>query len=247
MHLPRSLEFLRRTEPWRKVSELRYLQRMKPRTEFYRHLVSKGQLVFDVGANAGNYTLLLHKIGARVVAVEPQADLASGLKARFSHTSRVSVVRAALGGKISKGILRKTPDLNEVASMHPDISQRSRFSLCHPFSSEEEVPVLTLDTLIAEHGTPSFCKIDVEGYELEVLKGLGTALKLISIEFNREFWSETCACLELLARKASYRFNYTLGEAPVFRSQTWLSSGEVMAELASLEDPLLWGDIYARL
>ena len=178
------------TEPWRKVSELRHIKRMKPRAEFYRTLVSKGQLVFDVGANAGNYTLLLHKIGARVVAFEPQADLASALKARFSHTSQVSVVRAALGSKVSKGILRKTADLNEVASMHRDISQRSRFSLRHPFSSEEEVQVLTLDTLIAEHGAPSFCKIDVEGYELEVLKGLSPALKLISIEFNREFWPE---------------------------------------------------------
>lgn len=246
MKLPSQLEFLRHTSAWRTISDWRYLRRMRPRTDFYRTLVGPGQLVFDIGANAGNYTLIFRTIGARVVAVEPQLKLAADLKNRFRRAENIRIVRAALGAKISNGILKKTPALSEVASLHPEIEARSRFASSHSFSEEEVVPVLTLDQLIRDYGTPSFCKIDVEGYEREVLQGLTQPVDLLSIEYNREFWPETSDCLEILAREKIYRFNYTLGDAPSFVSPQWMDANEIKKRLLSIDDPLLWGDIYAR-
>jgi FkbM family methyltransferase len=67
--------------------------------------------------------------------------------------------------------LHKAPGLPEIASLRADVAARRRFAAEHLFSDSETVPV-TIDALVAEHGTPDFCKIDVEGFELAVLAGL---------------------------------------------------------------------------
>ena len=80
------------------------------------------------------------------------------------------------------------------------------------------VPVTTLDSLIALYGEPDFCKIDVEGFEKEVFKGLSRPLARLSFEFHAEFLGETFACLELLRELGLYRFNFTQENRPVFES-----------------------------
>src|SRR3954464_12315898 len=51
----------------------------------YRGLVSRGDLVVDVGAHAGNHVRALAAIGCRVIAVEPQADFARVLRLLFGR------------------------------------------------------------------------------------------------------------------------------------------------------------------
>jgi len=247
MRLPSSLEFLRQTRWWQALSDRRYLDRHRDRQSFYRPVVPPGATVFDIGANVGHYALLFEDLGARVIAVEPQANLATGLRRRFAHRPRVQVIQTALGSEPSTAILHKAPGLTEIASLRDDIGSRSRFAAEHTFSDTETVPVTTLDRLIVEHGLPAFCKIDVEGFELAVLSGLTRPLPLLSLEFNREFWPETTQCLDRLAQLGRYRFNYALGETPQLASQTWLDAAELRRQLEGNAVPLLWADLYARL
>src|SRR5947199_309021 len=87
---------------------------------------------------------------------------------------------------------------------------------CIPGSSgsvgEIEVEVTTLDTLIAAHGEPRFCKIDVEGFELEVLGGLTRRLPYLSLEFNRGQGEQLDACLDYLERFGPLGFHFSMVE-----------------------------------
>ncbi len=247
MKLPAALEFLRETRGWQRLRDWRYLRRHRARREFYGQFVPAGGLVFDIGANIGHYTLLFERLGARIVAVEPQASLAAGLRRRFAGRSRVQIVQTAVGAATASAVLHKAPGLTEIASLRADIAERSRFAATHTFSEAETVPVVTLDSLVAQHGTPNFCKIDVEGFEQEVLSGLTLPLPMLSFEFNREFWRDTGHCLDRLTALGPYRFNYALGDTPALAQTDWMDSSTITALLQSKPDPLLWGDIYARL
>jgi FkbM family methyltransferase len=182
-----------------------------------------------------------------VVAVEPQAALAGHLRRRFSGRPHVQVVQCALGRSPGAATLHKTPDLTEIASLREDFSRRSRFASAHDFFLSEMVDILTLDGLIARHGQPRFCKIDVEGYESAVLAGLNKALPSLSFEFNREFQDDTSRCLDWLGQLGPYCYNYSLGETYTLAEPRWLTSRELQAVLWLRPDPLLWGDIYARI
>lgn len=238
---------LRATHLWSRLRDARHLRRHRAQRRFLSGFIGRGDLVFDLGANVGHYTLVARSLGARVVAVEPQADLAAQLVRRFGRSGGVEVVNCAVGASSGRAILHKTARLTEIASLRADAADRSRFAKDHPFTQSETVDVVTFEELIARHGRPDFCKIDVEGHEGEVLAGLRTPVAGLSFEFNREYRDDTARCLARLSALAPYRFNYALGEATELAEPAWLEAPAVEAALWSRPDPLLWGDIYARI
>lgn len=246
MRLPAALEFLRDTPAWRSVRDQRYLRRMRARSDFYRRLIPPQGLVFDVGANSGNYTLLFERLGARVLAIEPQAELAVALRRRFAGRKRVEILQVALGRAPTRAVLHKAPGLSEIASLRNDVAQRSRFAESHAFTTEESVAVVTLDSLLASHGVPDFCKIDVEGYEAEVFAGLSRPLPLLCFEFNREFSPETLESFARLQQFGGYTYNFAPADTPALAHPQWVDQTALLAHLQSSPDALLWGDIYAR-
>jgi hypothetical protein len=72
------------------------------------------------------------------------------------------------------------------------------------------VKMTTLDLLIQEYGVPDYVKVDVEGYELEVLRGLTHPVRMISFECNLpEFCQESTECLNILdSLSKEYRYNF---------------------------------------
>lgn len=231
MQLPGPLDALRQTRLWQRLRDWRYLRRQRARRIFYRQFVPPRSLVFDIGANVGHYTLIFQSLSARVLAVEPQAELAAGLRRRFAGSKDVQIVQTALGRQESTATLHKATGLSEVASLRTDISERSRFANLYDRAAVETVPVTTLVALVQQYGRPDFCKIDVEGFEIEVLAGLNTALPLVSFEFNREFWPETEVCLNCLDALGRYRFNYALGENDALELPDWPDSRQLRAVL----------------
>jgi FkbM family methyltransferase len=237
---------LRETRLWRRLSDLRYVSRNRGRRRFLAGFIKKGDLVFDVGANVGHFTLLALSLGARVVAVEPQSALAAKLRTRFSGSSSVRVVQCALGSSPGTATLHKTEDATEVASLRDDAAKVSRFGQDHSFSLSESVEVSTLADLFKSHGAPQFCKIDVEGYESAVLSGCSTAIPALSFEFCREYMPDTRRCLELLTALGRYQYNFAIGDEVRMAGSTWMTAEEIRKVLDADKDPLFWGDIYAR-
>jgi hypothetical protein len=85
----------------------------------YRSFVAAGDLVFDVGAHAGNRVRAFAALGCRVVAVEPQPDFAWLLRALFGRSARISIVEAAVAntpGRRSLAVSERTPTVTTLAT-----------------------------------------------------------------------------------------------------------------------------------
>lgn len=217
---------------------------------FYRAFIAPGDLVFDVGAHVGDRTRAFAALGARVVALEPHPDLAARLRREFKGLDTVDVVEAAVGeapGRATLHISRATPTVSSLnAAWTVRVAARNDgFSHVH-WDRPVEVRVETLDTLIARHGVPSFCKIDVEGHEASVLAGLGRAAPAVSFEFVAGALDGAAACVHRLAALGHYEFNAVAGEDRRFLWPGWRSPDAVLDWLAAGADGLASGDIYAR-
>ena len=223
---------------------------------FYAQFVSKGNLVFDVGANVGEYTEVFLELGARVVAIEPNPSCASLLE-QIPPRQRVVVKRAALGNTKSEAILHLC-DLDGLSTLSSDwlgVARSIPRLAGRDWSRSVKVPVTTLDVLIREYGSPQFIKIDVEGYEQAVLSGLSRLPMCLSFEYHNEFVNAAIACVRASCFSPAAQFNLTLGNPlgwkpkPLkFVSDEWVSS-EKMAEQLEKGDPLnagTYGDIFVR-
>jgi FkbM family methyltransferase len=232
---------------------MRRRRELRRRVGFYRQFVSRGGLCFDVGANRGDRVELLLAVPARVVAVEPQSSCHPVLRERFGHNPRFALVMCALGAEPGEAELLVADDAETsmLATLSRDwalsVKASGRFAE-RQWERLERVEVRTLDSVIGEYGVPEFCKIDVEGYEPEVLTGLSTPVVGLSFEFTPERSDRTEECVALLTDLAAYEFNYSLNESLVLASERWLSGADVLAALSVYRgDSRTFGDVYARL
>ena len=102
--------------------------------------------------------------------------------------------------------------------------------------------------MIDTYGAPDFIKIDVEGYEEQVISGLSKPVHALSLEFTPEFLSPVLYCIKHLKNLGDYEMNYSLGESMKFEQPNWLTLDNGRHELAKYRgDNQLFGDIYFRL
>jgi hypothetical protein len=114
------------------------------------------------------------------------------------------------------------------------------------WSAAAEVEVTTLDALIERFGEPAFVKIDVEGYEAEVLHGLSTPVRALSFEYLPASRAVALECVERLEALGRYRYNWSHGESHRLASAEWLDAGGIRARLGALRAEDGSGDVYAR-
>jgi len=219
---------------------------------FYRQFISRGALCFDIGANLGNRTELFLALGARVVAVEPQIECCEELDARFARNTAFVLERKALGPETGAAVLRRTSrPASTISSMSSEWIERVRESgrfREYDWTELEEVVMTTLDDLVERYGTPMFCKIDVEGFEAEVLAGLSRPIPSLSVEFTPEHVDAAERCLAHLDELGAYEYNYSLGESLELSRERWCSREAIVERLRGFgSDVLVFGDVYARL
>jgi FkbM family methyltransferase len=222
--------------------------RQRALTRFYRQFLSPGDLAFDIGAHVGNRARAMRAAGARVVALEPQAAFVRFL--RLTLPGDVTLLDVAAGADESEGALA-------VSRLHPTVSSlRDDFPATAGSSagfghvrwdSRQSVQVVTLDQLIAAHGMPRFVKIDVEGYEAEVLAGLSRPVPLLAFEYLPAMPGVSDEAVRRLMALGRYRFNVIEGEACRFMWREWRGGGAVLDWLERLAPGAGSGDIYARL
>ncbi|TAE40258.1 MAG: FkbM family methyltransferase [Runella slithyformis] len=218
------------------------MQRMRI---FYAQFVKPDSVCFDIGANMGSRIAAFRALKAHVVAVEPQKLCVQFLKQRFGKEVKI----------VAKGVGSQLGWLNFYVS---DESLLSSFSTewianikqkfaHHNWEQVEQVEMTTLDALIAEYGVPDFVKIDVEGYELEVLQGLSQGVKALSFEYAyAEQKQKVLDCLRVLHRlMPNATYNYSPGETFEFKLSPWCSYENLLQHFESPDfAKKTMGDIY---
>ena len=216
---------------------------------FYSRFISEGDLCFDIGAHLGNRTNAWLDLGATVVAVEPQPDCVSFMKNKFRNNSKVSVISCAVGSETGRSTLKISKLTPTISTMSDEAWQEQINSdAWYEVKWDEEmvVDVVTLDTLIAEHGVPRFCKIDVENYELQVLEGLSSAIPQISFEYYPPYTATACDCIDRLEELGDYEYNWSFGETQKLNSTRWLGPEALKHIINGYSNRNEYGDIYAR-
>lgn len=208
---------------------------------FFKQFTGTHGLFFDIGANFGNRTREFTLLNVRVVAVEPQDDCVAFLNKRFRGED-VIVVHGAVGAEEKTAELSICEDSG--CSTFSDEWKTGRFAGLN-FGRTQKTSMGTLEGLIREFGIPDFCKIDVEGYEEEVLKGLKTKIPVLNFEFLPERMDVVERCVAYLEGIGYTQFAVVSGEESVFTVPFGPKEG-VMGFIRGSEDPDYWGDIYAR-
>jgi FkbM family methyltransferase len=212
----------------------------------YARFVKSGDLVFDVGAHVGDRVAAFRRLGAKVVAVEPQPALASTLTMLYGRNSNVVIDRAAIGrkaGDVRLMVNTDNPTISTASHAFIHAAQDAPGWQDQHWDKSIRVPMTTLDALIDAHGLPAFIKIDVEGYEEEALMGLTQPVAALSFEFTTIQRDIARACIDRCAMLGLTLFNAAIGETQELGD--W-RSGEVMRRwIDDLPHHANSGDIYA--
>lgn len=224
----------------------RKLQRMK---QFYAQFIRPGDLCFDIGAHVGNRLWAWTRLGARVVALEPQPFCMQFLRRWYGQQPQVTLRAEAVGavaGTQPLWISPRTPTVTTLSKSWIDTVQTVPAFASVQWASAGVVNVTTLDAVIASYGEPVFCKIDVEGYELEVLHGLSRPLRALSFEYIPATKALTLACLARLQHLGDYEFNYAIGEQHRWQMPQWVTGDTMRTVVEQFPSYAASGDIYAR-
>jgi len=212
------------------------ISRRKARKRLYTQLLYPGDLVFDVGANIGNYTETFLSLGARVVAVEPDPRNVATLQRRFAK--RIAIEACALGRKEGAAELHMCTNdgLSTLSKEWVEVYKQD-------WKETIAVPVRTLDALQTQYGTPQHVKIDCEDYDYEVLCGMSFLPRSLSFEFHVERLALARSCLERLRGR---KFNYTLGMDCVLQIDHWVDCDDLLKRLSAIPiSEADVGDVYS--
>jgi len=213
----------------------------------HARFIGAGDLAFDIGSHVGDHIGSFRRLGARVVAVEPHPLCVRAIRSIYPADPQVALVQAACGAERGKNRLH-------VNSVNPTVSTVST-SFIHRadgaagwesevWDSEIEVESVTLDALVADHGVPSFVKIDVEGHEDAVLAGLSAPLPALSFEFTTINRDVALDCLDRLTSLGPYRFDVSLGDSQVMTFNSWISKDDMARHIRALPQAANSGDIF---
>ena len=224
---------------------------IEERRKFYGQFLKEGSVFFDIGANYGNRIEPLINENIKIIAVEPQEECVKFLRSKYGK--KITILQNGVGEKIETKLMYIATNANILSSFSQEwinsTQSSGRFKNIK-WNTTRKIEMLTLDQLIATYGKPDFIKIDVEGFELEVLKGLSQNVNILSLEYTvPERQQALLDCLSLLDAfpNSNLKFNYCITEGTLFSLSKWVGYAEIIDIVNS---PAFlntqFGDIYVK-
>ena len=217
-------------------TELGFFEKRKFKT-FYSNFIGNSDFAITIGDSNGNISEILLQLGALVLVVEPLPENFVYAEKKLRNYSQTILLHEDIGAFNAQFTYNEAYEKNIL-----------------PYSSnltvgadQSVVKIRTVDELIREYGLPAFIKINANGFENEVLKGLTTPILLISVSFYSYLHSKTTENVRRLMSIGNYEFNWILNEEAKFQSKEWLSPKELNASMSDFVGTRFSGEIFARL
>lgn len=211
--------------------------------KFYSKLIYKDALCFDIGANLGTKSKLFLASGANVIAFEPQSICLGALSEIKTKNPKFDFYPYAIGGNNTQAELHLANNI-EVATLSEDFIDYFKCEQIY-WNNKESVTVKSLDYIIQQYGIPDFCKIDVEGFEYEILSNLNYKIPIIEFEFTGGFIENTLKIIDFLNKDNTF-FNFILNENLKFCLNKWVNGKEMKTIIKSLNTHKLHGNIFVK-
>lgn len=216
--------------------------------KIFESIIKKDDIVFDVGSNLGDKSEIFLSLGAKVIGFEPQLECCEYSIRRFINTNFL-VENIGLDNKVGteKIYIASYHTISSMSEKFIEESKKERF-VEYSWNNQRIIKTDTLDNMIYKYGKPAFIKIDVEGYELNVLQGLSQPIDCISIEYNPELCESTIKCIEYICSLNNETiFNYGYRNDEYFKYNDWISKDEMISYLRSVNDfKFEFGDVYVK-
>lgn len=205
-------------------------------------------LVFDIGANMGQTVNIFIDEAEKVIAFEPNPKLVSHLKNRFEKDN-VIVDNRGISTKV--GVQNfNISNYHFLSTFSNDWISNSRFNNIYSWDDVVVVQTTTLDNIIDEYGTPDYIKIDVEGYEYEILTAFTKLLDntILSFEWAEEQKNKIIETVNYLFNLGYNKFYFTEGDEIMFNNQINWDFYDRFEFFSSLEEERKekWGMIYIK-
>lgn len=224
---------------------------IEQRRSFYKQFLIDNSIFFDIGANYGNRIEPLINDNIKIIAVEPQIECVRYLKQKFGK--KITILQKGVAKEMETKLMYIATNANILSSFSKewiDSTKKSGRFKEISWDKTRKIEMITLDFLISIYGKPDFIKIDVEGFELEVLKGLTQNVKVLSLEYTvPERKEELIDCLNYLKDlpNSNLVFNYCITENMQFNLPNWVNYNEIIKLIDT--DAFLstqFGDIYIK-
>lgn len=151
----------------------------------FQHFIPSDGVVLDVGAHSGQFTRLFARLApaGRIIAIEPASYTRSLLRLaqRLRGPAQAEIIAAGVGAEPGQAVLRiplKKSGTHKFGRSHLGLGGSAEAGSA---TAQETVPVVTLDSLVDTLALRrvDFVKADIEGWELQMLKGAGQLLQTL--------------------------------------------------------------------
>lgn len=205
--------------------------------------------IFDIGCNVGNWIKANYDPDIRFIGVEASPKTAHICRSNFIDKENVFILNFLVtseSGK-SENFYECEAEGGVLSTASTDWKDKGRFAN-YKYQEAIKVNTISLDFLINLFGIPEEIKIDVEGFELEVLQGLSQKVNLLSFEWSEEFLDKNVHCIVQLIKIGFSEFYLKEDDPYTFKPEKWYSATEIIEQLTHYlpERKTAWGMIYAR-